>query len=430
MKLSKYTIKIELDKDKIMLYNIISRQYYVYEKDRCEQMDDLIQNINSGSYRLDDICIIEELVRKNIVIDNQKDELLELENIENSIRYQDNVFQIMIIVTNACNFRCTYCVQDHENKVMNDISAVRLIKLLEGISKKVRKIKISWFGGEPLLQFERIEEMIYRIKNLCENNYCVLENTMTTNGFLLDALIVDKLQGLNFKNLQITIDGSKESHDSRRFLSNGAGTYKTIIKNLKYVLEKNIQVILRVNIDKDNFKTAEAVLHEFSNSKRELITISLSNIYQEKDKISLFPIYKQAIEMGYQYGGRKNQYTSCQVCYKNGLVVNSAAKIIVCANAMDMGEIGYIDEFGGLHITNQAIYYKIKTISALKNKMCKNCLELPLCIGSCKYYRTKGNEKCIGKRADGLTIEEIAKLDYLYDTIKQEKENGRKESRI
>lgn len=420
MKLSRFTTTIKLDQKNSMLYNTVSREYYIYEIEKEEQIKLLVQNINSGRYTEDDINLVKELVEKNILISDKKNELLELECKENSVRYQNNVFHIMIIVTNACNFRCTYCVQEHEHKVLDELSEKRIVKLLERMSKQVRKIKISWFGGEPLLRMNQIERIIHIIKDVCEQNLCEIENTMTTNGFLLSPQFVDRLCNLNFRNLQVTVDGNEEAHDSRRFLLTGKGTYETIIRNLNYVLEKGIHIILRINVDRENIETIEAVLQEFPKELRKLIVVSLSNLYQEKDKISLFHVYKRAIELGYQYGGRYNSFTACQVCYKNGMIIDTDAKIIVCANASDVGDIGYIDESGSAHITNGDLYCRLKTVSVLNNPECKNCLELPFCFGTCKYYRSKENTKCTGKRANGLSIEEMAKLDYLYDKMKLE----------
>lgn len=150
MKLSRFTTDIELDSTKNMLYNTASRQYYVYSKVKGNIIQNILKNMNSGLYTKDEILIIEELLKKKIVVADETDEIAELEYKENSVRYQDSVFYIMIIVTNACNFRCTYCIQEHENKMLDDVSEEKISKLLQKMSKKVKKISITWFGGEPL----------------------------------------------------------------------------------------------------------------------------------------------------------------------------------------------------------------------------------------------------------------------------------------
>lgn len=250
-----------------------------------------------------------------------------------------------------------------------------------------------------------------------EENHCALENFMATNGYLLNENIVARLTQLNFKQIQVTIDGDRGAHDTRRFLSNGKGTYDKILENLYVVLGAGISVVLRINIDKDSIEKAECVLMEFPEMYRKNIIVSIANLYQEEEKKSVWKIYEKAIMLGYKYAGRHNQFTACQVCYKNGVVVDMNAKIIVCANAVKEGELGYIDENGNIHLKKVEKHCKLKTVSALQNLECRNCLELPFCIGSCKFSRAKDNTRCVGKRADGMSIKDIAKLDYLYDRI-------------
>ena len=140
MRLSRFTADIELDGKKNMLYNTASRQYFIYSKASRKKIQALLEKMNDGIYDKDEIEIITELIKKKIVVSNEVDEITELEYKENSIRYQDGVFYIMIIVTNACNFRCTYCIQEHESKMLDDVSEEKISKLLVKMSKKVKKI--------------------------------------------------------------------------------------------------------------------------------------------------------------------------------------------------------------------------------------------------------------------------------------------------
>jgi len=54
-------------------------------------------------------------------------------------------------------------------------------------------------------------------------------------------------------------------------------------------------------------------------------------------------------------------------------------------------------------------------MSALKNKSCLECIQLPICISTCKLKRYRNNDKCIGKRADELEIKDRALLQYYSD---------------
>lgn len=421
MRLSKYVKDIKINEEKRMLYSIRTREYYVYPSDEKEIIETLLREVNKGKYTEAEIHILTELIEKKILVTDKEDEIKELEYEENAVKYQNNTFHIMIVVTNACNFRCSYCIQEHENKVLNDVSAQKIIRLLKNVSKDVKKIKVAWFGGEPLIQFERIRRMTEAILEICEENHCELVSSMATNGYLLEKSVVEELKKLKFNLLQITIDGDKASHDSRRYMVSGEGTYDTIIENTKQVLKAGISVILRINIDKDSIDTADEILEKFSTEDRKRMTVQVANLYQENNKISVFPIYEKAIKMGYGYSGRKNIFMACQTCLKNGMIVNTDGNIIICSNAEGKKELGYIDADGKIHIKDVEKYHALKTLSAIQNPECRECIELPFCIGSCKYRRSQENTKCIGKKSDGLSIEEYALLDYIYDKNQEEK---------
>lgn len=181
-----------------------------------------------------------------------------------------------------------------------------------------------------------------------------------------------------------------------------------------YVPE-NIFVILRINIDEKNVDTATNILSEIPEQYRSNIAVNVANLYQIKDKISTYQIYKKAIELGYQYIERKNQYIACHTCFSEGYVVDTDANVIICANAVEDKILGRIDEKGKVCITNPKVRYQLKTASMIKNPNCRKCIQLPFCISTCKKAIYKENVICQGKRANGLSIEEIAKLDYLYD---------------
>ena len=161
--------------------------------------------------------------------------------------------------------------------------------------------------------------------------------------------------------------------------------------------------------------TATNILSEIPEQYRSNIAVNVANLYQIKDKISTYQIYKKAIELGYQYIERKNQYIACHTCFSEGYVVDTDANVIICANAVEDKILGRIDEKGKVCITNPKVRYQLKTASMIKNPNCRKCIQLPFCISTCKKAIYKENVICQGKRANGLSIEEIAKLDYLYD---------------
>ena len=290
-----------------------------------------------------------------------------------------------------------------------------ILEFIKNNAKIKRNITISWFGGEPLLKFADIKRMLHKACQYGDEYGCKITSDITTNGYLLNEQNIREMKQLNVKSIQITIDGDRESHNKRRYLAGAGETYDKIKENLIKVSEQNIFVILRINIDEKNVDTATNILSEIPEQYRSNIAVNVANLYQIKDKISTYQIYKKAIELGYQYIERKNQYIACHTCFSEGYVVDTDANVIICANAVEDKILGRIDEKGKVCITNPKVRYQLKTASMIKNPNCRKCIQLPFCISTCKKAIYKENVICQGKRANGLSIEEIAKLDYLYD---------------
>lgn len=145
-------------------------------------------------------------------------------------------------VTENCNLRCKYCVYNghyiNERKFSPrkmDFATARkgLDYIFSFIKERKKKLfYIGFYGGEPLLNFETIKQVVTYGKNLFAG--WDLRFNMTTNLTLLDETILDFLVENNF-SLLVSLDGGKENHDAKRVFSDGRGTFDTVMKNLKKI---------------------------------------------------------------------------------------------------------------------------------------------------------------------------------------------------
>jgi uncharacterized protein len=114
-----------------------------------------------------------------------------------------------------------------------------------------RKKYITLFGGEPLLNSEPRRELIkYFIEGANRNN---LDICVVTNGYNLPDYIEILKKG-KIREVQVTLDGTQEIHDSRRHLKGGGKTFERIVEGIERCLENNISINLRVVIDKENIE--------------------------------------------------------------------------------------------------------------------------------------------------------------------------------
>lgn len=219
--------------------------------------------------------------------------------------------------------------------------------------------------------------------------------------------------------MQITVDGNREKHNRQRVLVNGEGTFDKIINNIIEVVRAGIAVTLRINVNKENINKISETLDAIPQELRADIAISICNVFQNEKILSTFSLLKEAIEKGYFYTGRKNKYTCCHACFKNAAVIGTDGSVLLCSNTDEEEKrMGYLGKKGNVCIERTADFYKLRTITARDNPECRNCIELPYCIASCKYARLRDNTKCMGRGGDGMTIEERALLDYYYDIQK------------
>lgn len=162
-----------------------------------------------------------------------------------------NLSQIVFETTTLCNLRCEYCCygdgyntfekrRDQRGLLTFD-TAKTIIDYLHTLFAEMNisaapkePFAISFYGGEPLINFNVIKEIVEYAENLNLQNR-IVTFTMTTNATLL-AKYADFLQSHQFK-LLISLDGDK-SHDAYRKTTNGKESFDIVIANLEKVKAK------------------------------------------------------------------------------------------------------------------------------------------------------------------------------------------------
>ena len=160
-------------------------------------------------------------------------------------------FQLIILPTEKCNFRCTYCYEDFAVGRMSKETIQGIKSLLEKrCANNLDYLKISWFGGEPLTAKDTVLEISDYAKALSKKfpnlHYT---GTMTTNGYLLDYKTASILADVGVKSYQISIDGPCDVHNESRIRADGSGTYERIWANLIAIRDSSlpISVLLRIH---------------------------------------------------------------------------------------------------------------------------------------------------------------------------------------
>ena len=214
-----------------------------------------------------------------------------------------NLPQLVFEVTDACNLRCKYCAygefyEDYdcrENKMLSTEKAIRLIDYLAkywssnlNVSAD-KKITISFYGGEPLLNFTFIEAIVKHIKNNIHCPHRRFSFSMTTNAMLLHKYM-DFLQE-NCFHLLISLDGNKEN-DGYRMDKVGHSSFERVVANVDILQKKYPDYFLRyVNFNAvlHNKNSVESIYRFFKEKYDKIPRISeLNNVGIRKDKLEEF----------------------------------------------------------------------------------------------------------------------------------------------
>lgn len=176
-------------------------------------------------------------------------------------------FHLIILPTEKCNFRCTYCYEDYAAGRMKKETIQGIKALLERrcAEEDLEFLNVGWFGGEPLLAKDIILEIAEYAKSLSQK-YPRLSyiGDMTTNGYLLDYKTLTALEDVGVRDYQISLDGHREVHNQSRIRADGASTYDQIWANLLTIRDSSlpVHVVLRVHFTVDTLQLIDPLLEE------------------------------------------------------------------------------------------------------------------------------------------------------------------------
>ena len=148
-------------------------------------------------------------------------------------------------VAHDCNLKCRYCFAEEgeyhgKRSLMSAEVGKKAIDFIIANSGKRRNLEVDFFGGEPLMNFDVVKEIVEygrEQEKLYDKNF---RFTITTNGILLD----DEKQAYineNMHNVVLSLDGRKEINDFMRPRAGGMGSYDVIVPKFQKLVESRNQ---------------------------------------------------------------------------------------------------------------------------------------------------------------------------------------------
>lgn len=197
-----------------------------YEEDTVkESYDEVKELIESEALFTDDIY-------KNFVMDFKKRKTV--------------VKALCLHIAHDCNLACKYCFAEEgeyhgKRELMSFEVGKKALDFLVANSGERKNLEVDFFGGEPLMNFDVVKQLVEYGRSLEEKNNKKFRFTLTTNGVLLNDEILE-FANKEMGNLVLSIDGRKEIHDMMRPRRGGQGSYDEIVPKFQKAAESRNQM--------------------------------------------------------------------------------------------------------------------------------------------------------------------------------------------
>lgn len=402
LKVSKFNI-IHPINEKMVIFNTASEAIV--------SLTDKEYNIYNGfvnnGYKLEYDAILQELAQQGILISESEDEELVLEVIrQRQIKDTGNELKIAINTTSNCNARCEYCFEcGAVREKMSDSVVDDVIQYICKIVKKTDVIAYRWFGGEPLLAIDVIDKIVDSVNNFF-NNEINYKSVIFSNGSIFNDNILEKvINKFHTYEYHLTIDGKQEEHNRKKnFLDKNLDGYTKTIETIKKLLEYDIRVLCRINIDKRNINELEEIVSQFGkyNGNKNLIVYVapiLKHTKQCEEYCFDYSEYSEIFDKAYKILFDNNllncidelvpkrRINCCSTRAANELVVDTRGTLFKCMQTATKDQYSVGNCRTGLEYNAELA----KWITPSTPKECINCVFMPICQGGCKGFRSLNN---------------------------------------
>lgn len=329
-------------------------------------------------------------------------------------RVTNSPIAIQLHLTRKCNLNCYYCSADEfikkeKEKELDTKEWVNLLKRL----KEIQVFDVSFSGGEIFLR----KDIFKILETAVKCNFPKMR--LTTNGTLISDAVAKRLKSLNFKNIEISLDGNKEMNDQIR----GEGSFNKTIEGINNLVNNGIIPSIRFTPLKNNYKKLNEMadlLYSFNIKKFALNSLKptgkCSKIYKDimldffieteelhkiidniREKYSDFKIgkpdkfYKNVPIQYYENrlslnSKNKQKLKPCSAAHSS-CNITSSGWIIPCSELFDF-KGGNIREKDILDIwRNSENFKRIRSLSSVSIDQipyCRNCKYNVFCNAGCR----------------------------------------------
>ncbi|MFB3895780.1 MAG: radical SAM protein [bacterium] len=341
------------------------------------------------------------LLEEKFLVPSSIDESTIVKSWYQSVLDNNTELNLTILTTYACNLACVYCVEDGViQPILMDLATQnKVIKWIENeiLSKHILKVKICFYGGEPLLNLKAVEIISNSVRELCYEKEIEYRAEMITNGLLLSKETAENLASWGIQQLKLTIDGDRTQHNLKRPAKNQTDCYQTILDNI-FNIPDSIDLIISGNYDRENIPTFPVLLNELNVLRLEnrIKHISFKPILNtlvgsspvtkhcaspsisDADLSAMISLRNEAKSHGFNVP----DYLAlgpCEFNNQNSLVIDPTGKFYKCAGFVGRKEFC----IGSIKTGYNKQYQNFINIPLPES--CIDCKYVPACGGGCRY---------------------------------------------
>lgn len=393
MRANKYLYNVSLDDNvHFVIFNGFNKENLILEEKALASMVKLINN--PDAYASSHPKILQRLVALKFIVEDDFDERAILKAERESFIYASE-YKTTILPTFECNYKCWYCLQEHEPVVLDYTRFDLMIKHIKKymLENSIQEYVLSWFGGEPLTQPKVIEYIAPQLISFCEEHKIDFSSGVTTNGALLNIDNIKLLQKCKVDYYQIAIDGDEKTHNKNKQDCLSDSSFRLILNNIVNLLRMNsdAKVTLRINYTLATLKSESLVTDitkYIPQEYRNRILVDLQKVWQVNEQnvsISLLRnLQEKLIKCGFELS-IQHVFSMCYVEKEHYNMFYYNGGVEKC-DKRPIGNLrGHLNSEGDIVWTEKPIFSDYDLFD--EKCVCNNCHYYPLCYCECPILR-------------------------------------------
>lgn len=347
------------------------------------------------------------------------------ENMAFDFKNRSTVIKALCLhIAHTCNLNCEYCFASQgkyhgERALMSFETGKRALDFLIENSGTRHNLEVDFFGGEPLMNFEVVKQLVAYAREQEKIHNKNFRFTLTTNGILIDDDVID-FCNKEMSNVVLSLDGRKEVHDRLRKDNHGNGSYDRIVPKFKELVRRrtNGTYYIRGTFTHANTDFTNDIFHMadlgFTELSMEPVVCAPDdpNALTKDDLPVLFEQYELLAKEMIKRKKNGNGFTfyHYMLDLKNGpciykrisgcgsgteyMAVTPAGELYPCHQFV--GDTKYLlgDIWKG--VTNKDIQNEFKLCNAYARPECKDCWAKLYCSGGCAANSYHASGKITG----------------------------------